>query len=169
MAESLVSEVSGAEFGDLRLTNRLLKIVDRLGKRPNTSIPAATDGRAEMEAAYRFFDNRKVSPEAIFKPHRHATIERARECDELLLVQDTTEIDLTRPSLQVSGAGPLEYESRRGAFYHPLMAFTSCGDVIAGAIVGSLIGWGVPRLHEIDAAGGDKARPAPGLVLGFRF
>ena len=42
-------------------------------------------------------------------------------------------------------------------------------DVIAGAIVGSLIGWGVPRLHEIDGAGGDKARPAPGLVLGFRF
>jgi len=57
MAESLAEEVLGAELGDLRLTKRLQKIVERLGNRPNMSIPAATDGRAEMEAAYRFFDN----------------------------------------------------------------------------------------------------------------
>jgi len=127
MPESLADEVVGAKFGDLRLTNRLLKIAERLGCHPNMSIPAAADGRAEMEAAYRFFDNPKVSPEAIVKPHRQATIERARECDVLLLVQDTTEIDLTRPNQQVSGAGPLECDSRRGAFYHPLIGFTSCG------------------------------------------
>jgi membrane-associated phospholipid phosphatase len=45
-------------------------------------------------------------------------------------------------------------------------------DVIAGAFVGSLIGWGVPRLHEVDGGsdgGADKARPAPGLVFGFGF
>ena len=71
MSESLADEVRGTEFGDLRLTNRLLKIADRLGCRPNMSIPAAADGRAEMEAAYRFFDNPKVTPEAIFKPHRY--------------------------------------------------------------------------------------------------
>ena len=127
MAESIVDEMVGAEFGDLRLTNRLLKIVERLGAHPNMSIPAAADGRAEMEAAYRFFDNPKVSPEAVVKPHRQATIERVRDCDVVLLVQDTTQVDLTRPNQQVFGAGPLECESRRGAFYHPLMAFSTCG------------------------------------------
>jgi len=43
-------------------------------------------------------------------------------------------------------------------------------DVIVGAIIGSLAGWGIPRLHEVDpAVSGNKARPAPGLVFGFRF
>jgi len=40
-----------------------------------------------------------------------------------LLVQDTTEIDLTRPQELVDGAGPMDCESRRGAFYHPLQSF----------------------------------------------
>ena len=43
-------------------------------------------------------------------------------------------------------------------------------DVIVGAIIGSLAGWGIPRLHEVDpVAGGAKTRPTPGLVFGFRF
>ena len=44
-----------------------------------------------------------------------------------LLVQDTTELDLTRPSQQVRGAGPMDCESRLGAFHHPLMAFNIDG------------------------------------------
>ncbi len=45
-------------------------------------------------------------------------------------------------------------------------------DVLAGAVIGSLIGWAVPRLHEVDAAdgaGGGRAAPGPGLMLGFGF
>ena len=38
-------------------------------------------------------------------------------------MQDTTEIDLTRPQEQVDGAGPMDCDSRRGAFYHPLQSF----------------------------------------------
>jgi hypothetical protein len=127
MVESWADEVHGAEFGDLRLSKRLSKIVEHLGSLPNASIPAAIDGRSEMEAAYRFFDNGKVTPEAIVEPHRQATLHRARQHTVLLLVQDTTEVNLTRPNQQVLGAGPLEHESRRGVFYHPLMAFSAEG------------------------------------------
>lgn len=46
-------------------------------------------------------------------------------------------------------------------------------DVLAGAVIGSLVGWAVPRLHEVDAGDGrppgDRATPGPGLVLGFGF
>ena len=45
----------------------------------------------------------------------------------MLLVQDTTELDLTRPVQQVAGAGPMDCETRRGAFLHPLMAFRPDG------------------------------------------
>ena len=80
-----------------------------------------------MEAAYRFFDNDKVSPEKILQPHIEATRERISQAEIVLLVQDTTDLDLTRPKQQVQGAGPMEYDTRRGVFFHPLLAFNSHG------------------------------------------
>lgn len=127
MSVSLRDEVRGAALGDQRLTRRLGKVIESLGAKPNMSVPAATHGRAEMEAAYRFFDNDKVSPERILKPHIEATLERVAQTDVALLVQDTTDLDLTRPKQQVRGAGPLEYHTRFGAFFHPLVAFNEHG------------------------------------------
>jgi hypothetical protein len=127
MSVSLKDEVQGAKLGDQRLTKRLGTVIEELGAKPTMSVPAATHGRAEMEAAYRFFDNDKVSPEKILQPHVEATRERISQADVALLVQDTTDLDLTRPNLQVKGAGPLEYESRRGLFFHPLLAFDEHG------------------------------------------
>jgi hypothetical protein len=115
-------EFVGIDFGDARLSHRIVRIADRLGKCCQSSIPAATDGRAEMEAVYRFMGNPKVSAEKLMGPHRQATLERIGQCDVVLLVQDTTELDVTRPSQQVRGAGPLTHNARRGSFYHPLFA-----------------------------------------------
>ncbi|MDP6059775.1 MAG: IS4 family transposase, partial [Pirellulaceae bacterium] len=53
--------------------------------------------------------------------------ERISQAEIALLVQDTTDIDLTRPNQQVNGAEPLEYDTRRGVFFHPLLAFNSHG------------------------------------------
>lgn len=127
MSVSLKDEVRGAKLGDHRLTKRLGKVIEELGAKPNMSVPAATHGRAEMEAAYRFFDNDKVSPEKILKPHIEATRERISQAEVALLVQDTTDLDLTRPNQQVKGAGRLERETRRGVFFHPLLAFDGHG------------------------------------------
>lgn len=123
MSVSIIDEVLGANFGDQRLDERLGTIAEELASHPNVSIPAATSGRAEMEAAYRFFDNAKVTPDKILEPHFQATRKRIAEHEVVLLVQDTTELDLTRPEQQVRGAGPMDSEARRGAFLHPLQAF----------------------------------------------
>ena len=127
MSVSLKDEVQGAALGDQRLTKRLGKVIEELGAKPTMSVPAATFGRAEMEAAYRFFDNDKVSPEKILEPHIEATRERIAQAEVALLVQDTTDIDLTRPNQQVRGTGPLEYDTRHGVFFHPLLAFNRHG------------------------------------------
>jgi hypothetical protein len=127
MAESLLEELSDAHFGDRRLSKRLGRIADRLAKQPNLSIPGATEGRAEMEAAYRFFDNGKVTPAAIVAPHIVSTRQRIAAVEVALLVQDTTELDLTRPEQQMQGVGPLDCESRFGLHYHPLLGFTAEG------------------------------------------
>jgi hypothetical protein len=127
MSVSLKDEVQGAALGDQRLTKRLGKVIEQLGAKPNMSVPAATHGRAEMEAAYRFFDNDKVSAERIMRPHIEATRERISQTEVALLVQDTTDLDLTRPTQQVQGTGPLETETRHGVFFHPLLAFNNHG------------------------------------------
>lgn len=124
---SLTDEVLHANLGDQRLNKRLGKIIEQLGERPERSIPAATVSRASMEAAYRFFSNDSVTPSKILQPHFDATCERISQCDRVLLVQDTTELDLTRPSQQVLGAGPMDSNARRGAFAHLMIAFSSTG------------------------------------------
>lgn len=123
----LTEELGGCQFGDERLSKRARKLADLLGRYPNFSIPAALKSKADIEACYRFFDNDRVTPERILEPHIEATHQRIDEVDFALLVQDTTEIDLTRPAQQVAGAGPMDCETRRGAFFHPVVAFDAAG------------------------------------------
>ena len=124
MATSLLDEVSECDFGDARLTKRLSILIERLGQHPTLSIPGALETRRELEAGYRFFDNEDVTPERILHTHGQRTIERILCEKTCLLVQDTTELELTRPHQQVAGAGPLSANSRRGAYLHPLVAYT---------------------------------------------
>ncbi|WP_197231013.1 IS4 family transposase, partial [Novipirellula artificiosorum] len=130
----LSGELNGCQFGDERLTKRIKKMADVLSHSPNMSIPAAFKSKADIEGCYRFFNNDNVTPEKILQPHIEATYQRINQVDYVLLVQDTTEIDLTRPEQQVDGAGPMDCESRRGAFYHPMIAFDVAG--VALGIVG---------------------------------
>lgn len=127
MTDLIMDEVADADLGDERLNDRLVRIVERLSQAPDQSIPKATRSRAEMEAAYRFFDNDKVVPDKILAPHARETLKRVAQHSVVLMVQDTTELDLTRPNELVEGAGPMDSESRRGGFLHPLMAFTPEG------------------------------------------
>jgi len=119
-------EVAAADIGDVRLDARVAILLSALGSRPNLSIPAACRGRAEMEAAYRFFDNDKVTLDKVLAPHVARTRERMAEQKVVLLVQDTTEIDLTRPEQEVKGAGTLD-GSRSGFLLHEMHAFTPEG------------------------------------------
>lgn len=58
-----------ADLEDERLDRRFQVLLSALGERPNLSIPAACRSRAEMTAAYRFFDNPKVTFDRILRPH----------------------------------------------------------------------------------------------------
>jgi hypothetical protein len=100
-------ELTTANLNDKRLNELYKEILEAFGNSPNASIPAALGGRAELKAAYRFFDNEKVTPETLLAPHFDATIKRCPEQPVVLVAQDTTELDLTRPKQQVVNAGPL--------------------------------------------------------------
>jgi hypothetical protein len=120
------AEVATADLGDERLDARLATLLAALGERPNLSIPAACKGRAEMQAAYRFFDNDKVTFDGVLRPHTERAVERLSREPVALLVQDTTEVDLTRPQQAVAGVGTLD-GARAGFLLHLMHAFTAGG------------------------------------------
>jgi hypothetical protein len=62
-------EMDSVQLGDERLDARIATLLSDLGNRPNLSIPGACRGRAEMQAAYRFFANDKVSFQNVLSPH----------------------------------------------------------------------------------------------------
>jgi transposase-like protein/transposase Tn5 family protein/DDE family transposase len=126
-ASWVVEEMKTARLNDKRLNNRLRALLSDLGAHPTASIPAACGGYAETAAAYRFFDNEKVGFNNVLQPHIDATRVRIAAQPVVVLVPDTTEVDLTRPEQQVEGAGLLDGNSRRGAFLHPMHAFTPDG------------------------------------------
>jgi hypothetical protein len=126
-ASWIAEEMKDADFHDQRLNWRLKLILSDLAQHPTASIPAACGGYAETAAAYRFFDNDKVDFHGVFQPHQTGTRARIAAQPVVLLVPDTTEVDLTRPEQQVRGAGPLDGGSRRGVFLHLMHTFTPDG------------------------------------------
>jgi hypothetical protein len=116
-----------ADLNDKRLDERLQMVLSQLAEHPTASIPAACGGYAEMTAAYRLFDNEKATFDKILDAHADATQKRIAAQPVVVLVQDTTEIDVTRPMQPVVGAGPLDGGARVGALLHLLHGFTPDG------------------------------------------
>jgi len=127
VAPWVTDEMKTVDLKDKRLDQRLQEVLSQLGGYPAASIPAACGGHAETTAAYRLFDNEKAPWPVILRPHTDATRQRVAQQAVVLLVQDTTEVDVTRPEQQVAGAGPLDGSARRGALLHLLHAFTPDG------------------------------------------
>jgi hypothetical protein len=121
------AEAEDVDLGDERLNERLVEVLSQLGQHPTMSIPAACGGYAETAAAYRFFDNSKATFPAVLAGHVCATRRRMAGEPVVVLAQDTSELDVTRPEQQIVGAGPLDSGARRGVLLHPLVAFTPDG------------------------------------------
>jgi hypothetical protein len=127
IADWVAEEMADADLDDERLNRRLNLILSDLARHPTASIPAACNGYAETAAAYRFFDNDKADFHSVLRPHVDRTRTRIAAQPIVLLVPDTTEIDVTRPEQQVTGAGPLDGGARRGALLHLVHALTPDG------------------------------------------
>jgi len=118
VACNIQNEFASIALGDLRRNERLLKFVARLAQSPRSSIRAACQGWDEAVAGYRLLHSEHLGLQKLLEPHRQALIERAGECSgDLLLVQDTTELDFTTHKA-LHGSGPISAQSRRGFFLH---------------------------------------------------
>jgi hypothetical protein len=117
------TELNTINLGDQRLNKRAAVILNSLFDKSELSIPAACNGWGETIAAYRFFDNSKTTPEKILSPHVESTRTRAREYQDILCIEDTSEMDFSsKPETQ--GIGPLSYEKQLGFHVHPTLVTT---------------------------------------------
>ncbi len=115
-------ELKGIELGDKRLNRRAASLLERFSEKPTASIPNASRGWSETQAAYRFFSNESVSWEKILAPHWEQTQIRMSQHKRVLCIQDTTELNFN--GQEIEGLGPLSYESQRGMYVHPTYMVT---------------------------------------------
>jgi hypothetical protein len=123
-------EFAGIDLGDKRLDRRLVKTAMMLTNNPGAPINEACRTWAAAQGAYRLFDNRKASPEAIRTPHIRETIERIRQVSgPVLAVQDTVFYSYGRHP-RTKGLGPIGKSNSahdRGLCVHNALAFTTSG------------------------------------------
>jgi hypothetical protein len=119
-------EFTTLELGDKRLNKRAAIIVEQISS-VAASPPEACEDSSALEAMYRFMNNVRTEPKAILEAHHAATIQRIAQRETVVLAQDTTVVDLTKPNCQVKGAGPLENNNKYGFFVHPLYAIDTDG------------------------------------------
>lgn len=126
IANWVSEEFKTISLGDKRLNERLKLCVSQAAG-IGESTPDRAKSSADLKATYRLVDNPKVNMHEILSCHNQSAIDRCGKHDRVFLVQDTTEIDLTKPKQRVRGAGPLGTDKRHGFFYHPLYAVAEGG------------------------------------------
>ncbi|MFI4981413.1 MAG: IS4 family transposase [Nevskiales bacterium] len=121
-------EFGGAKLGDSRLAGRLLHLAGAFYAQPQANIPQACGSAGAAKAAYRFFDNKRVTMDALLEPHHQATIDRIRRESLVLVAQDTSSLNYTgRPDMK--GIGPISNSVKgpQGIEMHSALAFRPDG------------------------------------------
>jgi hypothetical protein len=117
-AGRLREELFGADFGDARLRDRLGSLAERVAENPEVCLPKVLS-ETELEGAYRFLNNDKVSFEKILAPHIEQTVRRCRESTRVVVAHDTTEFRFEGQARR--GLGRLKVKGR-GFYAHVALA-----------------------------------------------
>src|SRR6266480_7496436 len=111
----------GVQLHDRRRTRRTVQAAGSLAENPLGSLPAQMHTWKETKALYRLLDEPDVTFAALMRPHLHQTRQQANASAVVLLVQDTTDIDLSHRR-KISGVGQIGNERGRGFFVQTVLA-----------------------------------------------
>jgi transposase-like protein/DDE family transposase len=128
-------EFAGADFGDERLSRRLVRIADAAAASPSAGFPTMTQSDGELEGVYRFLGNSRVTPRTILAPHLGATQARAGTAT-VIIAHDTTDLGFggltQREGLGLVGTT----NTRQGFFAHFALAVSADESRTALGVVG---------------------------------
>jgi hypothetical protein len=115
------SEFGGAGFGDIRRLDRFLMIMCGIARNVGGAISMCCD-KVGAQAVSRFLGRKEVTIESILKSHIEQTAKRCEGMERILVVQDTTDIDLSGHK-KLEGIGPICQSLRvMGLKMHTAMA-----------------------------------------------
>jgi Transposase DNA-binding/Transposase DDE domain len=110
-----------SQLNDIRRTGRAVKAAKRMAENPSANLPAQMQTWKETMALYRLLKEDDVTFEALMQPHWQQTREQALSSPVVLMVQDTTDIDLSHRR-KISGVGQIGNERGRGFFVQTVLA-----------------------------------------------
>jgi Transposase DNA-binding/Transposase Tn5 dimerisation domain len=112
------TQFGSARLGHKRRTKRLIKVARQIALDCMASLPDQIESWADLKGAYRFFDTKAVTFEAVAEPHWELT----RSCGpgRKLIIDDTTELDFGC-SRQIDGVGPVGTGLGKGFLLHNAM------------------------------------------------
>ena len=120
---------AACELGDKRRTQRLVQVAEQIGSNPSASLPNQLELWSDLKAAYRLFDCRAVTFEAVARPHWELT-KRSAE-GRCLVIGDTTEFDFGKDRI-IEGIGPTGNGSGQGFLLHNALLVNAHSEEILG-------------------------------------
>lgn len=109
------------QVGDVRRSRRVLAIAEALAQDPAGSLPKQLHDVAALEATYRLLHSSHVSYEQLLRPHVEQTRADMSHWSQVLLVQDTTEVDYQQHP-QTTGLGPVGNGTHHGFLLQSVLA-----------------------------------------------
>jgi Transposase DNA-binding/Transposase Tn5 dimerisation domain len=119
------------ELGDQRLNRRAIEIGTRIAANPAGSLPQQMQSGSDLQAAYRFMNNRHIHLDDLLKPHCGATRQVAGEQKVVLWVNDLTEVDYTFHNAK-TGLGPIGDDRGKGFLLHSSLGIVPEGRQVLG-------------------------------------
>ncbi len=119
------------DLGDQRLNRRAVAIAAKMAARPEASLPHQMGDLKALGRAYGLLNNERVTMDALLAPSCRLTLEAARDCAVVLMVEDTTELDYTAHRSK-EGLGPIGDGKGRGLLLHSTLAVVPEGRQVLG-------------------------------------
>jgi len=91
--EWAVETFGEVELGDPRRRDRVVQVAAAMAEDPAVPLPTQMGDPSALQAAHRLFINEAISFEQLQEPHWQHTREEARQRKQVLLVQDTTDLN----------------------------------------------------------------------------
>ena len=120
------TEMAGVEVWDQRCRGSLERICEQVLARPEESFSAAC-GPGLRQAGSRIFGAERMSVEKMLSGHVEQTAQRCQAHAEVIVAQDTTEVNYTTHK-GATGLGPINaHPDSRGLLLHTALALTTEG------------------------------------------
>ena len=114
-------EFSGVAAGDKRRPPRLVQAAAAMMRNPSASLPAQLQSPAGLKATYNLLGQSDLTPAAVIAPHTEHTRAAAGRRPQVLLIQDTSEVDYTAHP-KTTGLGQIGDGKGRGYLLHTVLA-----------------------------------------------